>query len=58
MAAFTASIASAVTRGDAFTTRETVDRETPARDATISKVGAALDVGFSIVTGLSRLARL
>jgi hypothetical protein len=40
MASFTTATTSGVTFGEPLTTRETVARETPARAATISSVGA------------------
>jgi len=39
IAALTAAAASGVTLGESFTTRETVDRDTPAAAATISREG-------------------
>jgi hypothetical protein len=51
IAAVTAARASGVTFGESLTTRETVDRDTPARAATISSVGADPDTGASVVTG-------
>src|SRR6478672_11767371 len=57
MAACTASTTSALTFGEALTTRETVDRETPASAATISRVGAERAEPASIVMLRSLLRR-